>query len=140
MKHTKKIIATLLASMLMSMNLLSMGSEVIAVAEELTNQNEKTNHANVEFNTYFEGGSYQKEFEIGKEANLILSLEVKNSGYLRNGIVEFSDGNYQIDSSNLKNENIQSASENQINLNQVPFFFQTPHSWVSTDRKDFNLI
>ena len=64
MKNAKKIIATLLASMLMSMNLLSIGSEVIAVAEELANQNEKTNHANVEFNIYFEGGSYQKEFEL----------------------------------------------------------------------------
>lgn len=119
MKNAKKIIATLLASMLMSMNLLSIGSEVIAVSEELANQNEKTNHANVEFNIYFEGGSYQKEFEIGKEANLILSLEVKNNGYLRNGIVEFSDGNYKIDISNLTSEKIQSASENQIKLNQV---------------------
>lgn len=119
MKNAKKVMATLLASMLMSMNLLSMGSEVIAVAEELANQNEKTNNANVEFNTYFEGESYQKEFEIGKEASITLSLEVKNSGYLRNAIVEFSNGNYKIDNSNLKNEKVQSANENQIKLNQV---------------------
>ena len=119
MNRTKKIVATLLASMLMSMNLLSVGSEVIAVAEELANQNSTTNHSNVEFNTYFEGKTYQKELEIGKEANINVSLEVKNSGYLTNGIVQFVNGNYQINSTNLTNEKVQSVSETQIQLAKV---------------------
>ena len=58
---------------------------VIAAGVNLTNQSSKTNHTNVEFNSYFEEEAYSKTFEIGKEAKLYLKLKVSNTGYLKNG-------------------------------------------------------
>ena len=91
--------------MLIGMNLISLGNQVIAV--NLTSQNSKTNNQNVEFDSYFEGNNYTKNFNIEQEATLYISLKVKNSGYLKDGIVRISDANYEIVTEKLKSEKVQ---------------------------------
>ena len=103
--------------MLIGMNLISLGNQVIAV--NLTSQNSKTNNQNVEFDSYFEGNNYTKNFNIEQEATLYISLKVKNSGYLKDGIVRISDANYEIVTEKLKSEKVQNVTENSISLKQI---------------------
>lgn len=117
MKLKEKIIAILMIIMLIGMNLISLGNQVIAV--NLTSQNSKTNNQNVEFDSYFEGNNYTKNFNIEQEATLYISLKVKNSGYLKDGIVRISDANYEIVTEKLKSEKVQNVTENSISLKQI---------------------
>ncbi len=117
MKIKEKIIAILMIIMLIGMNLISLGNQVIAAS--LTEQNSKTNHQNVEIDSYFEGNNYTKNFNIEQGATLYISLKVKNSGYLKDGIVRISDANYEIVTEKLKSEKVQSATENSISLKQI---------------------
>ena len=103
--------------MLIGTNLLALGKQVIAV--DLTEQNNETNHKNVELNSYFEGETHSKELEIGQEANLYFKIKVNNNGYLKNTIVNIFDANFEFDSSNIKDSNIQNATETQLKFNQV---------------------
>lgn len=117
MKVKQKIIAILMIITLMGANLLALGKQVMAA--DLSIQNSETNHKNVELDSYFEEGIYQKEFEIGETANLYFKMKVNNAGYLKNTIVNISDANFEFDAENVKNTNVQSATETQLKFNQV---------------------
>ncbi len=118
MKLKQKIVAMLLTVILMSTNFVALGTQVIAAS--LEQQNSKTNHANVEFNSYFAGEVHSKTFHLQEEAKLYLSLKVSNIGYLKNAVVRITEANYQIDHGNLQeNEKIQSASQDEIKLEQI---------------------
>lgn len=119
MKLKQKLLSTILAVMMLMSYVSTIGNAVIASAINLTGQNSKTNHANVEFNSYFEGGTYSKTFEIGSEAKLYLELKVKNTGCLKNGTIQFLNTNFEIDSNSLNNNKVQSSSKNEIKLKQI---------------------
>ncbi|MFQ8988613.1 MAG: hypothetical protein ACLR6T_08010, partial [Intestinibacter sp.] len=99
------------------MNLITLGNQVIAA--NLTSQNSKTNNQNVEFDSYFEGNTYTKNFNIEQGATLYINLKIKNAGYLKEGIVRISDANYEIATEKLESEKVQSATENSISLKQI---------------------
>jgi len=111
--------ALMMTTIMVGTNLLNLGAQVIASAPELEKQNKQTNHANIEFNSYLEGEVHNKIFSEGEEAKLYLYLNVKKNGYLKNGIVEFVDANYQIEPSKINEESIQKIKENQIQLKQI---------------------
>ena len=119
MKIRQKIMALMMTTIMVGTNLLNLGAQVIASAPELEKQNKQTNHANIEFNSYLEGEVHNKIFSEGEEAKLYLYLNVKKNGYLKNGIVEFVDANYQIEPSKINEESIQKIKENQIQLKQI---------------------
>ena len=119
MKIRQKIMALMMTTIMVGTNLLNLGAQVIASTPELENQNKQTNHANVEFNSYLEEEVHNKTFSEGEEAKLYLYLNVKESGYLKNGIVEFVDANYQIETSKISGEFIQKVEENKIQLKQI---------------------
>ena len=119
MKIRQKIMALMMTTIMVGTNLLNLGAQVIASAPELEKQNKQTNHANIEFNSYLEGEVHNKIFSEGEEAKLYLYLNVKKNGYLKNGIVEFVDANYQIEPSKMNEESIQKIKENQIQLKQI---------------------
>ena len=119
MKIRQKIMALMMTTIMVGTNLLSLGAQVIASAPELENQNKQTNNANVEFNSYLEGEVHSKTFSEEEEAKLYLYLNVKENGYLKNGIVEFVDANYQIETSEISGESIQKVEENQIQFKQI---------------------
>ncbi len=119
MKLKQKLIAATLSVMMLTSYLSTLTNVVVAVGEELVNQNTKTNHANVEFNTYFDQETdHSKTFEIGEEAKLYVKVKVNNMGYLKNGVVQFEDANFVVDN-NLDNEMVQASSKNEIKLKQV---------------------
>ena len=68
----------------------------------------KTNHANVEFNAYFqnENGDKvgEKEASIDGEEYLYVEVSVKNEGYLNNGEIKISDNNFNIKEDKLSQE------------------------------------
>ena len=119
MKFKQKLMVVVLTLTMMGTYLSTLGNVVIAASNELMEQNSKTNHANVEFDSYFEGEEHSKTFEIGQDAKIYLKVKVNNTGYLKNGVVQFSNANFEIDTSKLSNENIQSSSKNEIKLNQI---------------------
>lgn len=123
-KLFKKIIALIMVIVLMGANLAVLGEFTIANAlsnEELNEQTSKTNHKNVEFNSYFYGGTHNQTFDIGSEdAKLYLNVKVNNAGYLENGTVEFQNANFKL-KDGIENENIQSidSENNKIVLNKL---------------------
>lgn len=119
MKIRQKIMAVMMTTILVGTNLLNLGAQVIAAAPELEKQNKQTNHANVEFNSYLEGEVHNKTFSEKEEAKLYLYLHVKENGYLKNGIVEFVDANYQVETNKISGESIQKVEENKLQLKQI---------------------
>lgn len=119
MKLKQKLIAAILTVMMLTSYMTILTDAVIAAGVNLTNQSSKTNHTNVEFNSYFEEEAYSKTFEIGKEAKLYLKLKVSNTGYLKNGVVQFSNANFEVNSNSLKHDKVQRSSKDKINFKQV---------------------
>lgn len=119
MKKINKIIAMLLVSIIVGANVITLPTTVIAAGTNLSNQNSKTNNANIEFNSYFEEGTHQKEIDVNETGKMYISIKVKNNGYLKNGIVKFVDSNYMVDAESLKDEHIQKVTENEITFNQI---------------------
>lgn len=119
MKLKQKLMAAVLTLTMMGTYLLTLGNVVIAVSDNLVTQNSKTNNSNVEFNSYFEGGEYSKTFEAEQEAKLYFEIKISNTGYLKNGVVQFSNANFEVDTDNLKNDKVQSSTKNEIKLKQI---------------------
>ncbi len=122
-KLLKKLVATLLLICLVSANLSTIGfyGVVQALSEnEIISQNSKTQNANVEFNSYFEGELHSKTENISNTAKLLLNIKVKNAGYLENAVISFENVNFEI-SDKIQNEYIQSINlkENKIILNKI---------------------
>ena len=109
----------LLVSIIIGTNIATLPTTVIAASSNLSNQNSKTNHDNVEFNSYFEGNTHEIQALIGKTVVMYLNVKVSNNGYLKNGVVKFVDSNYVIDTEKLKGDIIQKATENELVLKQV---------------------
>ena len=119
MKLKQKLISAILSVMMLSGHIATLTNVAIAAGEELNGQTSRTNHANVEFNTYFEQNEHTKDFSIDEEAKLYVSVKVKNNGYLKNGIVKFSDANFEIDTEKLKSELVKESSKNEIKLQKI---------------------
>ena len=123
-KLFQKSIALILAIILISANLILLGEYTYAYAlsnEELSEQDSKTNHKNVEFNSYFYGNSHSQAFDINAEGTKIyLNIKVNNAGYLENGIVEFQNTNFKL-KDGIENEYIQSIdiANNKIYLSKL---------------------
>lgn len=120
----RKAIALILVMILTSANLVLLGgyTRVYALSDEkLIKQDSSTNHKNVEFNAYFEGGVHNKTFDINSEsAKLYLNVKVKENGYLENGTIEFQNVNFKI-KDGVKNDNIKNIDtlNNRIILNKL---------------------
>ncbi len=119
MKTKQKIMAILLTILLLGTNLINLGTAVIAA--NVPEQNNKTNNSNVTFDSYLEGGVHSQNYKVGEETKLYLKIGVHNAGYLKNSVINIAENaNYEIDTSNLQNnELIQSSTNNQIKLKQI---------------------
>ena len=122
-KFLQKLIAVILVVTLAGANLSILGMYSISYAlsdNELAGQTSQTENSNVEFNSYFEGGSHLKtESMDSSTAKLYINVKVKNAGYLKNGIIEFKDVNFKI--GDVKSDNVQSIDKenNKIVLKQL---------------------
>ena len=123
-KIFEKLIAVMLVIILTGVNMAVIGEYTIAYAlsdSELNNQKTTTNNKNIEFNSYFEGETHIKTFDMdSQEAKIYLNVKVNNAGYLENGTIEFNNANFKI-KENIANENIQSIdrNSNKVVLNKI---------------------
>ena len=95
-KMREKIIASMLASILLLANVVTIGiyGSVYASAEDLENQTTQTNHANVEFDTYFLSGEQQTHelvADIAQSNSIYAKVTVKEAGYLKNAKITFQN-------------------------------------------------
>lgn len=120
-KIITKVTSAIITTILVFSNLLVLGGEVIAYGGELEEQNTKTNNSKVEFNSYFDDGVHGKEFKTTEDGKIYLNLKVKEEGYLKDIVVNFSNANFRIDSDKLKSEYIQKVNDNKdtITLNSI---------------------
>ena len=121
-KLFERVIALILVLILTSANMFILGEYTIASAlsdEELNAQTSETNHNNVEFNSYFYGGTHNQMLNIGGEdAKIYIQIKVNNVGYLENGVIEFQNTNFKL-KDGITNDNIQSIENNQIKLKRI---------------------
>ena len=114
-KLFERAIALILVLILTTANLFLIGGYTYVYAlsdEQLSRQDAETNHRNVEFNAYFNGGLHSQMFEINsEEAMLSIRLNVVDAGYLENGVIEFQNANFKL-KDGISNENIQSVDVN----------------------------
>ncbi len=120
-KIVTKATSAIITAILVLSNLLVLGGEVIAYGGELEKQDVKTNNSKVEFNSYFEGGMHGKEFNATEEGKIYLNLKVKDEGYLKDIVVNFSNSNFKINSDKLQSEYVQKVNDNKdtITLNSI---------------------
>ena len=123
-KLFKKLIAVMLVVVLAGANLSILGMYSISYAltdTQLANQTTTTQNSNVEFNSYFEGGGHVKTESINSTtAKLYMNIQVKNTGYLKNGQISFSDVNFKINGE-VESDFVQSVNKetNTITLKQI---------------------
>lgn len=120
-KKGSKIIASALVFIMMLAHVSTIGSSlgaVFATDSKLKSQNSKTQHQNVEFNTYFETEEHEASKNVGQENKVVAEITVKNAGYLKNARVDFVDSNFKI-SNQIESEKIAKVENNSIILNQI---------------------
>ena len=120
-----KIISALLAIVLLYANsaaVVSYAVDELLTAQELENQKTTTNNANVEFDVYYEGGSHTGNLDITSDSNkLNLKLKVKDTGYLKDATVTFSDANFTISDDGTNSDRIKefNSDASSIKFNQI---------------------
>lgn len=121
-----KIIAIILIMMLGITNLLPICSNIaLAMTNgELENQNNLTNIQNVEYDAKLKMGNnfvYSKESKINEENILVLSINVKDKGFIEDGQIKIIDSNFDIEKEKISSEYIKNIDEknNIIELNKI---------------------
>lgn len=120
-----KTISTLLAIVLLYANsaaVVSYAVDELLTAQELENQKTTTNNSNVEFDVYYEGGSHTGNLDITSDSNkLNLKLKVKDTGYLKDATVTFSDANFKISDDGTNSDRIKefNSDASSIKFNQI---------------------
>ena len=120
MKLKEKIITIITTTVLLGGYLLPIGNLAIAAAvQNLEEQTVQTQNENVEFNVRLSNNTHEQEYNISEGGKVYIEFNIKENGYLKNGIVEFSDCNYKINSDQINTEYIQKIENNTVYLNQI---------------------
>ena len=121
-KILTKIVAIFVLVAMIMPNAVLVTSEVLAAYEELEKQDIVTNNKNVEFNVYFKEGEnvkHQRNQDLNSKAELYLSINFKDSGYIKNGKIVLSNNNFEIIKEEVNDARINSIVNNEILLNQI---------------------
>lgn len=118
-----KVISALLVTTIMYANLatvVSYAADNFLSAKEIENQGTSTNNKNVEFDVYYEGGKHSVTADINStDTKLNVAINVKNAGYLKDAVVDFSGSNFTI-AKTEDNEKLEVVEEeNKIKFNQI---------------------
>lgn len=123
-KKGNKILASLIVFIMLLANVSTTAFQlggIIAADFELNTQNSKTNHANVEFDSYFIDGEkavHDVTKNIGEDNKIVAKISVKEAGYLKDARVEFVDSNYTV-SDQTDSDKVAKIENNAITLNQI---------------------
>ena len=119
-KIIKKILAAIMAIIIMSTDFVVLGTSLKSYAAETSNT---TNNKNIEFSAYFKDEKGEKVEELQtsiKKENIRLyaEIKVKNDGYLSEGKIELENSNFKIKNNKIS-EGIANISENTVTLKQI---------------------
>ena len=118
---TNKIIAILLVFMILYSTVgtvVSMAMQSWPTEGELENQDPATSNKNVEVDISYEDGTHKKAINLSStDTKIKLKVNVKNTGYLENMTVDFSDANFKI-SGDATQAGVQEIDEEAI-LNMI---------------------
>ena len=128
-KVREKLIAAMLASIMLLANVSTIGiyGSVYANGQDLEEQSTRTNHANVEFDTYFFNENQQThEFvaNMSQSNSIYTKIIVKEAGYLKNAKITFQnvnegEANFNIGKPSEENNSIQKIENNEVTYNQI---------------------
>ena len=115
-----KVIATMLVAILVGFNCITTG----VYAANIIEQNNETSEENITFDVKLgneethEGYEYTADID-STDTNLYLNIGVKNTGYLKNILINLENNNYKFDYEKVNDNRIKNITENSIELNQI---------------------
>lgn len=124
-KIVKISIALALILTMVIVDIISLGSNVIlAIYEELEEQDTSTNVRGVKFDAYLQteqGNKHSKQILVNNQDNLIIDIKVEEYGVLEETKIQIENANFRIDKENLNLENIKSINtdSNEIQLDKL---------------------
>ena len=137
-----KVISVLLVTAILYANsaaVISYAADNFLSEQEIENQGTSTDSKNVEFDVYYDGGKHTAIADINSaDTKLNVSVNVKNAGYLKDAVVDFSDTNFTI-AQTEESDNIQvfDAKNKKITFNQINNGVNALESInISADKKD----
>lgn len=119
-KTISKVIATMLVAILVGFNCITTG----VYAANIIEQNNETSEENITFDVKLgneethEGYEYTADID-STDTNLYLNIGVKNTGYLKNILINLENNNYKFDYEKVNDNRIKNITENSIELNQI---------------------
>lgn len=120
-----KIISTLLVTTILYANsatVISYAADNFLSADELEKQETSIKNTNVEFDVYYDGGTHTESLDINStDTKLNVELNVKDTGYLKDITVDFTDSNFKISDDGTNSDKIQTfdAENKKITFNQI---------------------
>lgn len=120
-----KIISTLLVTTILYANsaaVISYAADNFLSTDELEKQGTSTKSSNVEFDVYYDGGTHGQSIDINStDTKLNVKFNVKNTGYLKDITVDFSDSNFEISDDGTNSDKVQTFDEENktITFNQI---------------------
>ena len=118
-----KLIAVIIVLMLSLSNFLVLVSYAAEISEEeqvidVSDQDPKTNNKNVEFDSYFksnQGKTYSATLNLADLNKVYINIKLSDRGYLKNGVINFNQENFDIKVQEELGETIQNIDYEQNN-------------------------
>ena len=121
-KIRNKIIAVILLFTLIIVRFVVIGNSIVIAMTE-NNENE-TNNKNVNFNVEIKDNQKTSKEKIGNillEETLLITVEVKDRGILRDAVIKVNNANFEIVKEKINNNYIKMIKDNEIYLNTVTY-------------------
>ena len=115
-----KAIAAMLIAILLSFNCITTG----VYAANIIEQNNETSEKNITFDakigneTSHDGYEYTADID-STDTNLYLNIGVKNTGYLKDIVINLENSNYKLDYSKVNDSRIKNITDYTVELNQI---------------------
>lgn len=118
-----KCIVILIIFLLISGNLMLIGTETYAAFENLEEQKKESSDKNVSFDSYFVVGEneiHSVTLDAKNEAYINFEINIQN-GYLKESAIELNNANFEIESIEQQNVEgiVKNSTANKIELNQI---------------------
>lgn len=141
-----RVLAILLVILLVGFQLIT---TAVYGADLISEQNNETSEENVKFDAKIGSTNDDKSYSYianidSNNSKVFIDLEVKNTGYLKDIVIELQDSNYIFSDLNINDSKIKSITANKIELNQInagdSIKLQLPISLDKQDRIDKNVF
>lgn len=119
-KILSKAIAIMLIAILVGFNCITTSVYAVNIIE----QNNETSEKNITFDVKIGNESSDKGYEYtadidSTDTNLYLNIGVKNTGYLKNIVINLENSNYKFDTSKVSDSRIKNITDYTVELNQI---------------------